>query len=65
MDSTNIDLVNARIDQAAAILKLLDPDSQNSALWAVQDLLDQAHEAVNKLWEQGIEASRAAQQATV
>lgn len=64
MDSKNIDLVNARLDQAAAILRLVDPDSQNSALWAVQDLLDQAHEAANRLWEHGIAQGKAMQEAT-
>jgi hypothetical protein len=65
MDSTNIDVLHARLKQIGGILLLLDPDSENSALWAVQDLLDQAKEAADRLWEQGLEAIKEAQQATV
>lgn len=61
MDSTNIDLIHARITQIEGILELIDPDSENSALWAVQDLLTQAQEAANALWQQGVDASRVEQ----
>ena len=64
MDSKNIDLIDAKITQISAIISLVDPDSENAALWAVQDLLDQTKEAAEALWNQGIQATKSAPECT-